>query len=600
MIKVVSPLKRLRHGLLFILGLCFSLNLAFAAPAQSAREIAWEDLQPAAATIQDPMGHLPPEQYSDMSRLARLHWWIETGEVSADGPDAQQAEQLTETLTKQGVDVEGVLANLDAAREQWLHQSESINPELDGRSVKLAGFVLPLGGTTQPLPNSGHDEARVRAAQAERQRSSQPSTGGDRPSGFLLVPYVGACIHVPPPAPNQMVYVEPGGSQGELEAGLFDRVWIEGSLRRQPDTYSLFLVDGVREVSASYALELQAISPYIPEGTGLFDFSSGFAEDFSGSWLSPSGWQMIQTRASALVTGAMVGMRDRRSTATVSIGVLIAFAYGVIHTLGPGHGKALIVSYFVGQGGSLRKGVGMGLRVAVFHVFSAIVVAVLTDVIVRQAVGSAPGSYRLVRLVSYGAIAAIGARMLWSATQPSFAEASPAVPPPSSGTFAIASPQANLQANLLSPNLTSMVLEEDNRLNLQHSAQTDCGCYGCIDPQRSGGWLSLAIGAVPCSGALLVLIYGLANDLLWPAVLMVVAISGGMAIALSGIGVAAIWGRQWAERRMAGSQTSRRQAQFFQLLRIAGAVCVLVIGMFLFGFTLSSPTLPMLALASGA
>jgi uncharacterized protein len=57
--------------------------------------------------------------------------------------------------------------------------SSQVNAALDGTGIQLVGFVVPLALTPK----------------------------GDV-SEFFLVPYVGACIHVPPPAPNQMVYVK--------------------------------------------------------------------------------------------------------------------------------------------------------------------------------------------------------------------------------------------------------------------------------------------------------------------------------------------------------------------------------------------------------
>ncbi len=70
--------------------------------------------------------------------------------------------------------------------------------ELDGKSVRLPGFIVPLDG----------DETSVTA--------------------FLLVPYFGACIHVPPPPPNQLVYVEP--AEGIPFEQLFEPIWIEGTM----------------------------------------------------------------------------------------------------------------------------------------------------------------------------------------------------------------------------------------------------------------------------------------------------------------------------------------------------------------------------------
>lgn len=72
--------------------------------------------------------------------------------------------------------------------------------ELDGSDVSLAGFVVPLG-------------------MDEQQRVNE----------FLLVPYFGACVHVPPPPPNQVVHVT--ASRG-LDPGRLHMAWvIEGPMR---------------------------------------------------------------------------------------------------------------------------------------------------------------------------------------------------------------------------------------------------------------------------------------------------------------------------------------------------------------------------------
>ena len=48
---------------------------------------------------------------------------------------------------------------------------------------------------------------------------------------FLLVPFVGACIHVPPPPANQIVYVK--SEKGFQVAGQFDPVWVTGTLKTE-------------------------------------------------------------------------------------------------------------------------------------------------------------------------------------------------------------------------------------------------------------------------------------------------------------------------------------------------------------------------------
>ena len=74
-------------------------------------------------------------------------------------------------------------------------------PELDGQRIRLPGFVVPLD----------HDGTKV--------------------SSFLLVPYFGACIHVPPPPANQIVYVKTADGYPMKE--LFDPVWVTGTIKTQ-------------------------------------------------------------------------------------------------------------------------------------------------------------------------------------------------------------------------------------------------------------------------------------------------------------------------------------------------------------------------------
>jgi len=69
--------------------------------------------------------------------------------------------------------------------------------QLHGQRIRIAGFVVPL--------DDWQDQAKE----------------------FLLVPYFGACIHMPPPPPNQMVFVR---FKGKTPLSMFDPVWIEGRL----------------------------------------------------------------------------------------------------------------------------------------------------------------------------------------------------------------------------------------------------------------------------------------------------------------------------------------------------------------------------------
>jgi hypothetical protein len=72
--------------------------------------------------------------------------------------------------------------------------------KLEGKQVRIPGFVVPL------------DDFQEEGAE------------------FLLVPYYGACVHTPPPPPNQIVMVEMSGKKA-VKLNLFDAVWMSGTLK---------------------------------------------------------------------------------------------------------------------------------------------------------------------------------------------------------------------------------------------------------------------------------------------------------------------------------------------------------------------------------
>jgi uncharacterized protein len=97
---------------------------------------------------------------------------------------------------------------------------------LDGQTVRLPGFVVPL--TT--------DATEIRE--------------------FLLVPYFGACIHVPPPPANQTVYVVTSAN-GAYRGELFDTVWVEGVMHIERFSNDLG--------EAGYRIDAVRVSPYEEE-----------------------------------------------------------------------------------------------------------------------------------------------------------------------------------------------------------------------------------------------------------------------------------------------------------------------------------------------
>lgn len=112
-----------------------------------------------------------------MAEVKDLYWedMVPTGYIAPDQNVSHDGDSMAQM-------------NLDAPVVQ----------ELDGQQVRIPGFVVPLEGDDDKLTE------------------------------FLLVPYFGACIHVPPPPPNQIVYVK--FEKGTPVESLYDAVWITGTL----------------------------------------------------------------------------------------------------------------------------------------------------------------------------------------------------------------------------------------------------------------------------------------------------------------------------------------------------------------------------------
>lgn len=417
-----------------------------------------------------------------------------------------------------------------SATETWDQQSRSVSSTVVNEQVVIDGYVLPL------------------------------AWDGIRVVEFLLVPWIGACIHMPAPPPNQIVHVS--YPQGLMLEKQFDAVRLAGKLEHVPAEHDLFLVDGQRRIAVSYALSGA-------ETAG----APGKVIAMSANDLPKMA--QLQIWINSLFTESMQAVGENGSMKALFFAVLIAFGYGALHTLGPGHGKSVVISYFVGTGGSLSRGLSMGVRIAICHVLSAVVVVFLLDFAVRQATGSAPSDYRAIRLASYALIIVIGVVMMWRAISAIVARRN------------VLALQAARHASNRSNDDSYHEPSHDHVHNHSHHARVGCSACAAAAQEKGSGWIALSVGLVPCTGALLVMLFGLANDLVWPAVLMVVAISVGMAVAMSAIGVAAIWGRKVAEKRFGGE--SNKVLSFDMGARLAGSASVLAIGTLLFVLALSYP-----------
>jgi hypothetical protein len=193
------------------------------------RIITWQDLTPEPVPFEDPFEELTVSQLVDLGLVARIRRKQASGLRMASG-ERDELAATEEKLTAQGIDIDGLLARRAEITEKRRQAAEAVVPALDGAKVRIAGYVLPI------------------------------EFEGDKVTEFLLVPFVGACIHVPPPPANQIVHVR--HEEGFTTRGLFAPVWVNGALATRLSRENLHLVDGAADVSVGYRLVAKSVESY--------------------------------------------------------------------------------------------------------------------------------------------------------------------------------------------------------------------------------------------------------------------------------------------------------------------------------------------------
>lgn len=201
--------------------------------------------------------------------------------------------------------------------------------------------------------------------------------------------------------------------------------------------------------------------------------------------------------------------------------VTVCFGYGVVHTLGPGHGKAVVVAYFLDstRPRAWIEGIFAGGWIAFTHTLAALLLAGALKLSSTVGLFGAMREVRNVEIVSYTLILLVGLWRLWAG-------------------------------------ITGRVHEHwhgDHDHGHDHAHDHghghghghDHGHHHHHDhepPQRTiAGWLLLtAAGIAPCAGALVIILLSIALDVLWAGVVGVIAIAIGMAVTLAAIGMASM------------------------------------------------------------
>lgn len=198
--------------------------------AEAPYKITWESLVPSAQPPKDPVGHLSVDHQVEIELIYSAREMRRRGMKGQNGVPVAETLELEAKLKKAGLDVETLIARYRKYNQDLVKLGEAVVPGLDNRVVRIAGYALPLEVT------------------------------GKGVTEFLLVPYVGACIHSPPPPPNQMVFVSL--KQSFVIKDLYMPVVVTGRMAIKPATKLLSLVDGQANVDTGYTLAAIQVEEY--------------------------------------------------------------------------------------------------------------------------------------------------------------------------------------------------------------------------------------------------------------------------------------------------------------------------------------------------
>jgi nickel/cobalt exporter len=263
----------------------------------------------------------------------------------------------------------------------------------------------------------------------------------------------------------------------------------------------------------------------------------------------------------------------------------ISFAYGIFHAAGPGHGKAVISSYLVANEETARRGIVLSFASALLQALVAVAIVAVFAWLLSSTAKTMCSAEKAIEIASYCLIAAFGARLVWTKGG-GFMRALQAKP-----AMAMAAAHHHDHGHDHDHDHHDHHHGHDHSHDHGHVHDEHCGhSHGPTPDQLAGpgGWRRglgtiFAVGMRPCSGAILVLVFSLAQGLFWAGIAATFVMGLGTAITVATIAVVAVSAKGLARRLSAGREGSGTLIMRGIEFGAAGLVLLFGLGL-LFGY----------------
>jgi nickel/cobalt transporter (NicO) family protein len=296
-----------------------------------------------------------------------------------------------------------------------------------------------------------------------------------------------------------------------------------------------------------------------------------------------AGWLLAKQAAFYTALAAM--LRSAKVDGSALWGLMgISFLYGIFHAAGPGHGKAVISSYLFANDETWRRGITLSFASAVMQSLTAISIVGVGAVLLGATAKLMGDTVKIIEIVSYGLIVLLGARLLWVKGYGFFGALNESRTDPARRTADLETHshahcghahedtschhhRHNHHDNGHARDFGcdkvheagGMSRHDDRHGHYHYGEELDVLPWGHAhgpEPEElagPGGWqrgLSavVAVGLRPCSGAIIVLVFALAQGLFWAGIASTFVMGLGTAITVGTIATIAVGAKALAKR----------------------------------------------------
>lgn len=324
-------------------------------------------------------------------------------------------------------------------------------------------------------------------------------------------------------------------------------------------------------------------------------FNVGISEGGSAPQGGLAGWIWAQQiKFERMLSGAVRAIKSDTAAFWTLLG--ISFAYGAFHAAGPGHGKAVVAAYMFANERALKRGLAISAMAAVLQAVVAVVIVGVLAWLFNASARTMKSAANFVEIASFAGIALLGLWLVWRKGKAFLQALTPAPVGHSAGAAAAHGHDHHGHEHHGHAHHSHAHAHHDHGLGHTHAHHHDphhvhdehCGHFHAPDPKTLGDGFSwkvaiatvFAAGSRPCSGAILVLVFALAQGIFLAGIAAAFAMAAGTALTTGALAAAAVLAKGLAIRLM--GEGGGKALVLVRVLELVAALLVLLLGVILF------------------